>query len=106
MRNRVTFYEEVSEGPEAGGSLEEVFSCAAAVEELSLKDFQIFDLSTSKKYTTIIIRNSFSAFQPDPIHKFKLRDGLAKDKTYNVKEIFALPNTKEQYLKVVGEQSE
>ena len=107
MRNRVTFLEEISSGPEAGeGDLEEVFSCACAVEEISFKDFEILNLSAEKKYITIITRNNRSAFQPDTFHKLKLRDGLAKDKTYNVKELFALPNTKEQYLKIVGEQSE
>lgn len=107
MRNRVTFYEEVSEGPEAGGgSLEEVFSCAAAIEETSLKDFEVLGLSVGKKYITIITRNNWKTFQPENYHQFKLRDGFIKDKIFNVKEIAAVPNTKEQYIKIVGEQAE
>ena len=104
MRNRATFYEEVSAGPEAGSSsLEEVFSSACAVEELSQKDFDVLGLSTGKRYTTIVVRNSFSAFTPDTIHKFKIRSGLMKDKVFNVKEVSSIPGTKEAYLKIIGE---
>lgn len=106
MRNRVTFYEEESSGPEAGGSLAEVFSCAAAIEETSLKDFEVLGLSVGKKYLTIITRSNYPEFHPENHHQFKIRDGFMKDKTYNVKEVSALPNTKEQYIKIVGEQSE
>ena len=107
MRNRVTFLEEISSGPEAGGGdLEEVFSCACAVEEVSLKDFEVLGLSTGKKYITIITRNNWKTFQPQHFHQFQLRDGFMKDKIYNVKEVSALPQTREQYIKIVGEQSE
>lgn len=108
MRNRVIFLEEVEkEGPEAGGSsLEEVFSCAAAIEEVSLKDFEVLGLSASKKYITIIVRNNYKAFQPEHHHQFKLRDGLTKNKIFNVKEVSALAGTKETYIKIVGEQAE
>lgn len=107
MRNRVMFYEEVSSGPEAGGgSLEEVFSCACAIEELSLKDFEVLGLSSSKDYITIITRNNWKTFQPEHYHQFKLRDGFMKDKTYNVKEVAFVPRTKETYLKIVGEAAD
>ena len=107
MRNRVTFLEEISSGPEAGGGdLEEVFSCACAVEEISFKDFEILNLSAEKKYITIITRNNRSAFQPDTFHQFQIRDGISSNKIYNVKELSALPQTREQYIKIVGEQSE
>ena len=107
MRNRVTFYEEGSSGPEAGGGdLEEVFSCAAAIEELSLKDFEVLGLSSSKDYITIITRNNWKTFQPQHFHQFQLRDGFMKDKIYNVKELSALPQTREQYIKIIGEAQE
>lgn len=100
---RVTFYEVVNEGPEAGmNEWKELYSCFAGLYEPTQKDVQLGNLELSKRSVTLNIRDAQPQFTPNVNQTFKIENGMYADLFFNVKNV--APAKTPNYIKVVGEE--
>ena len=74
---RVTFYEVVNDGPEAGmNEQKEIYSCFAGMYEPTQKDVQLGNLELSKRSVTLNIRDAQPQFIPSSKHVFEIKNGM------------------------------
>ena len=100
---RVTFYENVNEGPEAGmGGCEPIYSCFSGLYEPTQKDVQLGNLELSKRSVTLNIRNAQPQFIPNVNQTFEIQNGMYAGLFFNVKNV--APAKSPNYVKVVGEE--
>ncbi|PHK50790.1 hypothetical protein [Staphylococcus edaphicus] len=100
---RVTFYESVNDGPEAGmNDVEEVYSCFSGLYEPTQKDVQLGNLELSKRSVTLNIRNPQPQFIPNVNHSFEIQNGMYAGLFFNIKNV--APAKTPNYIKVVGEE--
>jgi len=100
---RVTFYEVVNDGPEAGmNEQKEIYSCFAGMYEPTQKDVQLGNLELSKRSVTLNIRDAQPQFIPNPKHVFEIKNGIYAGLFFNVKNV--APAKSPNYIKVVGEE--
>lgn len=100
---RVSFYEIMSDGPEAGmNEPVEVYSCFGGLYEPTQKDVQLGKLELSKRSVTLNIRNPQPQFIPNVNQTFEIKNGIYKGLFFNIKNV-ALAKTP-NYIKVVGEE--
>lgn len=100
---RVTFYEVVNDGPEAGMSeWKELYSCFAGLYEPTQKDVQLGNLELTNKSVTLNIRDAQPQFIPRSRHVFEIQNGMHKGLFFNIKNV--APAKTPNYIKVVGEE--
>ncbi|ANM47032.1 hypothetical protein [Staphylococcus phage vB_SauS_IMEP5] len=100
---RVTFYENVNNGPEAGMiDSDPVYSCFSGLYEPTQKDVQLGNLELSKRSVTLNIRNAQPQFIPNVNQTFEIQNGIYKGLFFNVKNV--APAKTPNYVKVVGEE--
>lgn len=100
---RVTFYESVNDGPEAGmEDTEEVYNCFGGLYEPTQKDVQLGNLELSKRSVTLNIRNAQPQFIPNVNQTFEIKNGMYAGLFFNVKNV--APAKTPNYIKVVGEE--
>lgn len=100
---RVTFYEVVNDGPEAGmKEWKKLYSCFAGLYEPTQKDVQLGNLELTNKSVTLNIRDAQPQFIPSSRHVFEIQNGMYKGLFFNVKNVS--PAKTPNYVKVVGEE--
>lgn len=100
---RVSFYEIVSDGPEAGmNEPVEVYSCFGGLYEPTQKDVQLGKLELSKRSVTLNIRDAQPQFIPNVNQIFEVQNGMYAGLFFNVKNV--APAKSPNYVKVVGEE--
>lgn len=100
---RVTFYEVVNDGPEAGmNEWKELYSCFAGLYEPTQKDVQLGNLELTNKSVTLNIRDAQPQFMPSSRHVFEIQNGMYKGLFFNIKNV--APAKTSNYIKVVGEE--
>ena len=100
---RVTFYEVVNDGPEAGmDEWEEVYSCFADMYEPTQKDVQLNNLEVSKRSVTLNIRDAQPQFVPTVNQVFEVHNGMYAGLFFNIKNVS--PAKTKGYVKIVGEE--
>ncbi len=101
MRDYVSFFDVVQNGPEPGGQVKHVFNSFAEIYEPSQKDVQLGNLETSTVNITVMIRNAYPEFVPRVNQQFKVLSGIYNGMVFDIKHISPKDDI---YLKVVGGQ--
>ncbi|MDN5612411.1 MAG: head-tail adaptor protein [Staphylococcus equorum] len=100
---RVTFYNVVNDGPEAGmKDWEAVYSCFASLYEPTQKDVQLGNLEVSNRSVTLNIRDAQPQFIPNANQVFEIQNGMYAGLFFNIKNV--APAKTPRYVKVVGEE--
>ena len=103
LDDRVTFYENTNDGPEAGmNERNELYSCFAGMYEPTQKDVQLGNLELSKRSVTLNIRDAQPQFIPNVNQTFEIQNGMYAGLFFNVKNV--APAKSPNYVKVVGEE--
>lgn len=100
---RITFYDVVNNGPEAGmNDWQEIYSCFAGLYEPTQKDVQLGNLELSKRSVTLNIRDAQPQFIPNVNQTFEIKNGMYAGLFFNIKNV--APAKTPNYVKVVGEE--
>ena len=74
---RITFYDVVNDGPEAGmNDWQEIYSCFADLYEPTQKDVQLGNLELNKRSVTLNIRDAQPQFIPNVNQIFEIQNGM------------------------------